>query len=151
MFSGRWSVSSLYDPSTTFTMGNWGGGPENYVTQKERARNEVAGSLMVTSDKPACIVGKQSSGGDWGKTLLQAGLLTRSVWIKIGKREKWQRPRGASYFSLKSKKTPDFDRVSWTRLVEGICPSLSWALKHHVGRPKAVCVYDWVGREACTP
>lgn len=124
-------------------MGNWGGGTENYVTQKERARNEVAGSLMAASDKPACSVGKQSTGGDWTKTLPQTGLLTMSVWIKIGKTEKWWRPGGASYLSLKSKKTPGFDRVSWARLVEGICPSLSWALKYREGRPKAVCVYDW--------
>lgn len=98
----------LFSSINNFAMGSWGRGPENYMTQEEGDTNEVARLYKVTSDKPT---------GQW-RGLNQdftPGWLTAQVCRDRaggGRRGKQQKPEGASYFSLKAKKTSGFERGS---------------------------------------
>lgn len=98
----------LFSSINNFAMVSWGHGPGNYVTQEEGDTNEVARPHKVTSDKPE---------GQW-RGLNQdftSGWLTSQVCRDQaggGKRRKQQKPEGASYFSLKAKKTSGFERLS---------------------------------------
>lgn len=104
----------------------------------------------VTLTDPATIV-SVNSGGDWTKTSPKAGSLPRSVWIRMVERGKPPKPGRDSYFSFKAKNNTGFDRASWSRLVEGICPlfpGLSIIMRG--GLRQCVCKTGWGQRLVLT-